>query len=142
MEKSDFLTICLWKTWAVFFIANSNILWYISNMVFIYLIILAIVTFSLGAGAAVYFKMFTRSEKPGIPEIPESFDGEEVEIKGVGNGGTHVHDPIIMAPLLEAKRRWASYPLEKMHIIGVKGILLSADCWLRILKNLKIVLQF
>lgn len=130
MEKSDFLTICLWKTWAVFFIANSNNLWYISNMVFIYLLILAIITFALGGGAVLYFKMFTRSEKPGIPEIPESFDGEEVEIKGVGNGGTHVHDPIIMKPLLEAKRRWASYPLEKLRVIGVKGILLSADLWL------------
>lgn len=96
----------------------------------IVLIFLAIITFSLGAGIGIYWKMFTRAEKPGIPPIPDSFDGKEVEIKGIGNGGTHVHDPIIMIPLLDAKRRWAKNPLEKVHIIGVKGILLSGDLWL------------
>ena len=94
------------------------------------LFFLAIIGFALGAGAVIYSKMFVRGDKPGIPPIPESFDGEEVEIKGVGNGGTHVHDPIIMEPLLEAKRRWAKYPLEKIHIVGEKGILLSGDLWL------------
>ena len=94
------------------------------------LFLVAIITFSLGAGVAIYCKMFVRNEKPGIPLIPDSFDGKEVEIKGVGNGGTHVHDPVIMEPLLAAKRRWAKYPLEKLCIIGEKGIRLSADLWL------------
>ena len=99
-------------------------------VIVICLIVLALITFSVGAGAVIYLKMFVRYEKPGIPPIPDSFEGKEIEIKGVGNGGTHVHDPVIMAPLLEAKRRWAKNPLKKLQIIGVKGTKLSADLWL------------
>ena len=94
------------------------------------LIFLAIICFSIGAGAVIYCKMFVRGDKPGIPPIPDSFEGKDVEIKGVGDAASHVHDPVIMVPLLEAKRRWASYPLEKLHIIGAKKTLLSADLWL------------
>lgn len=99
-------------------------------MIILLLLVFAIICFSIGAGSVIYFKMFVRGDKPGIPPIPDNFDGKDVEIKGVGDAASHVHDPVIMAPLLEAKRRWASYPLEKLHIIGAKGTLLCADLWL------------
>ena len=130
MEKSNY-QIRENKDDFSFLVENQEKLCYIFYMIIaICLIILGLITFSLGAGAIIYVKMFTRHDKPGIPPIPENFDGDEVEIKGVGNGGTHVHDPIIMIPLLDAKRRWAKYPLEKLCIIGEKGIKLSADLWL------------
>ena len=54
-------------------------------MIILLLIIFAIICFSIGAGAVIYFKMFVRGDKPGIPPIPDSFDGKDVEIKGVGD---------------------------------------------------------
>ena len=92
------------------------------------LILFGCVVFFLTAALIIYLKSFTRKEKPQVAPIPDSFEGEEVEMKGMNKDmASHVHDPIIMGPLLEAKRQWAHKNIELITVIGKKGTILRGD---------------
>lgn len=95
------------------------------------LIIFGMITFFITAGSVIFIKNFSRKEEPKKPEVPEAFFSNEVEMKGIDKSLTkHVHDPIIMIPLLEAKKRWLKNDeIKTLTIIGKRGTILKADYW-------------
>ncbi len=98
--------------------------------VMLLLVLLGIILFYLAAGAVIFRRMYVRKGKPRPAPVPKDWNGDEVAMTGMDDALTaHVHDGIIMKPLLEAKRRWYDYPVEKVTNIGWHGTILKGDFW-------------
>lgn len=113
-----------------------------NTALFILILAVAGIEISLFTTAVVTYKrMFVRHGKPGIPRVPDSFEGDAVAMPGIDKDiSAHVHDPVIMKPLLDAKRRWQSNPIEKITCVGKGGTFLSADFW-KISDNVAVIVH-
>ncbi len=99
-------------------------------LIILLLILLGLMLFYVAAGTAIFRKMYVRKGKPRPAPVPKDWNGDEVAMTGIDDALTaHVHDPIIMKPLLDAKRRWYTNPIEKVTNIGWHGTILKGDFW-------------
>ena len=90
----------------------------------IVLVCIAIFCFFLTAGIIILKSQF----KP--VDTSASIGSETSEIPGVSSTLTaHVRDPVIMAPLLAAKKRWTTYPVQKIDICAKDKTPLCAYFW-------------
>lgn len=90
----------------------------------IVLVLIALFCFFLTAGIIILKSQF----KP--VDTSASIGSETSEIPGVSSSLTaHVRDPVIMAPLLAAKKRWSAYPLQKLQITSKDKTPLCGYFW-------------
>lgn len=90
----------------------------------IILVFIALFCFFLTAGLIILKSQF----KP--VDTSANTGSETSEIPGVNSNLTaHVRDPVIMTPLLAAKRRWSAYPMQKLTISAQDTAPLCAYFW-------------